>query len=497
MSELLRVANVNKRFPGVNALQDVHFDLKKGEIHAIVGHNGAGKSTFVKVITGVYQPEEGEIYLEGKPIQLQTPHDAIKNKIGIVTQEGSLIDHFNGIENIFLGQEISRLGFLDRSSLQKKANELLAELNIEMDVTKQVKYLSPAQRKLVEIMKVMNLKPKVLILDEPTAALSDKERKVLFSIMQKLKEANIGIIFITHHLEEVFSMADRITVFRNGINVGTKITAETNEDEIVKMMIEKSNLEEFPSKQHAIGEKILEVRELSDGQNIKTNSFTVHAGEIVGFFGTVGAGRTELMELLYGATKKKTGTILIKGKPVKIRNVAQAIQNGFALIPDDRLRKGLLVEESVKHNLSLPFLKEMTFFGWIRQKFEEQRTQQMIDVLNIKTPGVETKVNHLSGGNKQKVSFGKWTSSKQTKPLIYIFDEPTEGVDVGARAEMYKIMINLVKDQQAGIILVSSDLSEITGLADRIYVMKDGKIVDELKKEAIHEERLIEASLGV
>lgn len=483
MSQLLRVSKVNKQFPGVKALQNVHFDLQKGEIHAIVGHNGAGKSTFVKVITGVYQPEEGEIYLEGNPVQFHSPHDALQAKIGIVTQEGSLIEQFTGVENIFLGQEISRMGFLDKASLQRKAKELLAEFNIEIDLSRQVQYLSPAQRKLIEIMKVLNLKPKVLILDEPTASLSDKERKILFSIMRKLKEADIGIIFITHHLEEVFSMADRITVFRNGINVGTKIAAETNEDEIVKMMIEKSSLEEFPTKQHTIGEKLLEVRDLSDGENIQNSSFTVHAGEIVGFFGTVGAGRTELMELLYGATKKKSGTILIKGKPVQIRNVTQAIQHGFALIPDDRLRKGLLVEESVKQNLSLPSLKEMTMMGWIRQKFEEQRAKQLIDALNIKTPGTETKVNHLSGGNKQKVSFGKWTSSKERKPLIYIFDEPTEGVDVGARAEMYKIMVDLVKDQQAGIILVSSDLSEITGLADRIYVMKDGKLWMKFKKK--------------
>lgn len=497
MSHLLQVKKVNKRFPGVQALQDVDFDLKKGEIHAIVEHNGAGKSTFVKVITGVYQPEEGNIYLEGKPVQFQTPHDAIQAKIGIVTQEGSLIDQFNGIENIFLGYETSRFGFLDRARLQKQANELLAELNIEIDLTRQVQYLSPAQRKLIEIMKVMNRKPKVLILDEPTAALSDKERKVLFTIMEKLKAADIGIIFITHHLEEVFLMSDRITVFRNGINVGTKKTAETNEDEIVQMMIEKSNLKEFPQKHHAIGEKILEVRDLSDGQTIEKSHFTVHAGEIVGFFGTVGAGRTELMELLYGATKKKSGTIWIKGKQTNIRNVTQAIQNGFALIPDDRLRKGLLIEESVKHNLSLPSLKEMTIFGWVRQQLENQRSQQLVHALNIQTPDTETIVNNLSGGNKQKVSFGKWTSSKQRKPIIYIFDEPTEGVDVGARAEMYKIMIDLVKEQQAGIILVSSDLSEITGLADRIYVMKDGKIVDEVPKEEIHEERLIEASLGV
>lgn len=497
MSQLLKVTSVSKSFPGVKALQDVDFDLQEGEIHAIVGHNGAGKSTFVKVITGVYQPEEGEIVLHDQVMNFQSPLDAIQAKIGIVTQEGSLIDHFNGLENIFLGQETTKFGFLDQVTLQKKAQELLQELDLSIDLTKQVKYLSPAQRKLIEIMKILNLNPKVLILDEPTAALSDQERKKLFAIMNKLKASGIGIIFITHHLEEVFFMSDRITVFRNGMNVGTKVTAETNENEIVQMMIEKSSLEEFPAKTHTIGEKILEVRDLSDGGNLSKCSFTVHAGEIVGFFGTVGSGRTELMELLYGAVKRKSGTILVKGKPVNIRSVPQAIKNGFALIPDDRLRKGLLVDESVKHNLSLPSLKEMTLMGWIQKKVEEKRTQQTVSALNIKTPKLDTKVNNLSGGNKQKVSFGKWTSSTQNKPLIYIFDEPTEGVDVGARAEMYKIMVDIVKDQQAGIILISSDLTEIMGLADRIYIMKENQIVDEIPKEEITEERLIESSLGV
>ena len=305
MSRLLQVSKVSKSFPGVKALQDVSFDLKAGEIHAIVGHNGAGKSTFVKVITGVYQPDEGEIVLQNQPVQFQSPYDAIHAKIGIVTQEGSLIDHFNGVENIFLGQETSKLGLLDHSSLQKKAQELLKELNIQIDLSKQVKYLSPAQRKLIEIMKIINLKPKVLILDEPTAALWIKERKKLFSIMNQLKLSGIGIIFITHHLEEVFLMGDRITVFRNGMNVGTKITSETNEDEIVKLMIEKSHFQAFPQKNHAIGKKILEVRNLSDGKKIQSCSFTVHAGEIVGFFGTVGAGRTEMMELDMARPKEK------------------------------------------------------------------------------------------------------------------------------------------------------------------------------------------------
>lgn len=496
MHMLLEVKDVEKSFPGVKALQNVQFQLQRGEIHALVGHNGAGKSTFVKVITGTYIPEKGRIFLEGEEITLRNSRDAMLKGIGIVTQEGSLIPNFNAIENIFLGNETKRFGLIDSRALHVKAQEWMKTLGVTIDLHKQAKDLSPAQRKLIEIMKVLHLQPKVLILDEPTAALSDKERKQLFAVMNKLKADGIGIIFITHYLDEVFLMSDRITVFRNGMNVGTRKKEETTQDEIIKLMIDKENHEEYPTKNHPIGECLLEVKGLSDGQRVFSADLTVRQGEIVGIFGTVGSGRTELAELIFGAARKKAGTISIKGKEVKINSVAHAVKNGLALIPDDRLRKGLILNDSVKSNLTLSFLKEMSVFSWILRKQEESRANMAVQRLNIKTPSIFTNINTLSGGNKQKVSFGKRTMSEKNKPLVFIFDEPTEGVDIGARAEMYSIMVSLAAEG-AGILLISSDISEILGLSDRVYVMRDGKIVDEVPKDEHSHERLIHASLGV
>ncbi|MFM1655813.1 sugar ABC transporter ATP-binding protein [Brevibacillus sp. B_LB10_24] len=496
MDWLLEVQEVEKSFPGVLALQNVWFQLRRGEIHALVGHNGAGKSTFVKVITGTYIPEAGRIFLEEEQITLRSERDAIARGIGIVTQEGSLIPNFNAIENIFLGNEQKRMGLIQTRALEEKAKKLMNELGVSLDLHKQVKALNPAQRKLVEIMKVLQLQPKVLILDEPTAALSDKERKLLFMVMNKLKADGIGIIFITHYLDEVFSMSDRITVFRNGMNVGTRVTHESTQDEIIKLMIDKDHHEEYPVKHHQPGGTLLEVKGLSDGEKVVSADLTIKQGEIVGIFGTVGAGRTELAELIFGASRKKSGTISIDGKEVKINSVTQAMKNGLALIPDDRLRKALILNDSVKNNLTLSVLKEMSVFGWLLHRKEREKAEQAVQRLNIKTPELSTKISTLSGGNKQKVSFGKRTMSDQHKPRVFIFDEPTEGVDIGARAEMYSIMVSLA-EQGAGILLISSDISEILGLSDRIYVMRGGQIVDEVSRDERTHERLIESSLGV
>jgi ribose transport system ATP-binding protein len=496
MSCLLDVQDVDKSFPGVKALQNVQFQLEHGEIHALVGHNGAGKSTFVKVITGTYIPERGRLFLEGEQITLRNTRDSIDKGIGIVTQEGSLIPNFNSIENIFLGKEVRRFGWIQNKALEEKARHLLSYLGVSIDLYKQVKDLNPAQRKLVEIMKILNLKPKVMIFDEPTAALSDKERKQLFEVMNRLKGDGIGIIFITHYLDEVFLMSDRITVFRNGINVGCRNKEQTTHEDIVKLMINKDLLEEYPMKEHQYGETLLSVTDLSDGERVFGANLTVKAGEIVGLFGTVGSGRTELAELIFGASPKKTGKIEIKNKEVKIKNVTHAVLNGLALIPDDRLKKALILNESVKSNLTLSFLKELSVMSWILKKKEESKANDSVKQLNIKTPHLSTQISHLSGGNKQKVSFGKWHMSDKRKPIVYIFDEPTEGVDIGSRAEMYNIMVSLLKEG-TGILLISSDISEILGLSHRIYVMRNGQIVAEVHKDQLSHEHLIQISLGV
>lgn len=498
MDTIMRMESVSKQFPGVLALDQVNFDLKKGEIHGLVGHNGAGKSTLMKVLTGTYIPEEGQIHLNGEPVALQNPRDAIQKGIGIVTQEGSLIPSFTGIQNIFLGQEESTATYIHEDRLRKKAEKLMEYFGMSVPVTKKVEDLNPAQRKLIEILKVLNQNPKVLILDEPTAALSEKERAHLFEVMRRLKQEEIGIVFITHYLEEVQEMSDRITVLRNGRHAGILKAEEASKEKIVHLMINREQKSEYPERSGEIGACLFETKNISDGEVCKNISIRVHEGEIVGMFGSVGSGRTEFVETVFGARAKTSGEVILKGQPVKINKVADAIHHGFALIPDDRLTKALFLDESVKDNITISYVKELAQLLRISFLKEQKNAKEMVDQLNIKTPSIHTKVSSLSGGNKQKVSFAKWIGSEQGLAKVFMFDEPTEGVDVGAREEMYRIISGLT-EKGAGCFVVSSDISEILGLSDRIYVMREGEIVLEVKNDrsdAIHQQ-LMEASLGI
>ena len=493
---LFEARKINKRFPGVHALKDVDFNLLEGEIHGLVGHNGAGKSTLVKVLTGAYIPESGDITLQGEKVHFAKPKEAIDKGIGIVSQEGSLIPSYNGIQNIYLGNEINTLGFIKEKELRQKSYQMLQEIGLNINLDKNVEELSPAQRKVIEILKIISKNPKVIIFDEPTAALSDKERKILFELMHKFKAKGLGIIFITHYLEEVMEMCDRITVMRDGLNVDTIDGKTATKEKIVRLMINKEQKTEYPPKNNKIGETLLEVKDLADGHVVKNVSFNIRAGEIVGLFGTVGSGRTELREMIFGAKKIKNGKIFIDNKEVKIKTVSGAIKAGMALIPDDRLTKALLLEDSVNDNLSLPWLKKFAKLNVINKNKEKQNSEELINKLNIKTPGIHTKVNSLSGGNKQKVSFGKWVANNQEKTKLFIFDEPTEGVDIGARAEMYKIIFNLAEQNNACLV-ISSDISEVMGLSDRIYIMREGELVGEVHRgeDNLHE-KIISASLG-
>ena len=489
---------VNKHFPGVHALRDVDFTLYKGEIHGLVGHNGAGKSTLVKVLTGDYIPESGELFLNGEKIVLAKPKDAIEKGIGIVTQEGTLISNFTGVQNIFLGQEISTAGIVRDKKLDEKAADLIKRTELDfVDLNVSVDELSYAQRKIVEILKIINLNPKIVIFDESTASLSDKERKLLFEIMRKFRDKGVGVIFITHYLEEVLHICDRITVMRDGQNVGTIMAATATKETIVKLMINKEQKSEYPEYNHTAGDMLIEIEHLSDGNMVKDVSMHIRKGEVVGLFGTVGSGRSEFGETLFGVRKVKSGSVKIKGKETKIDSVKKAIKSGMALIPDDRLAKALMADETVVDNLSLPFLSEYVKSFVVNRRSECKDSEKIVKLLDIRTPGIFTKVSSLSGGNKQKVSFGKWVSGVKGKLEFYIFDEPTEGVDVGACAEMYKIIADLVQ-KGCGCLVISSDLSEIIGLSDRIYIMREGTIVGEVDRniDQLHD-RLISYSLGV
>lgn len=494
---ILETKDINKRFPGVHALKDVAFDLCQGEIHGLVGHNGAGKSTLVKVLTGVYIPESGDIFLNGEKVVFTKPKDAIDLGIGIVTQEGTLISNFTGIQNIFLGQEECWAGIVQDKLLEKKGQELLKKTELDViDLNEEVENLSPARRKIIEILKIINLDPKIVIFDESTASLSDKERKLLFDIMRRFRDRGMGVVFITHYIEEVLQVCDRITVMRDGRNVGT-IAAETaTKAEIVRMMINKEQKSEFPEYERKFGDMLLEAEHISDGRMVKDASLKVRRGEVVGLFGTVGSGRTELGEAIFGVRKTTSGIIKMNGQEVKIDSVKKAIKKGMALIPDDRLKKALMLEEPVVDNITLPFLKEYTKGSVVNRKSECEDTKKIVETLEVKTPSIFTKVNSLSGGNKQKVSFGKWVTGVKGKLDFYIFDEPTEGVDVGACAEMYKIIADLTQ-RGCGCLVISSDLAEVIGLSDRVYIMREGEIVAEFdRNEESLQQKLISTSLG-
>ena len=494
---LIETNGICKQFPGVYALKDVDFKLRRGEIHGLVGHNGAGKSTLVKVLTGVHEPERGQIILDGESIVFRHPKDAINKGIGIVTQEGTMIDTFTGVENIFLGQEKVKFGVVDNKELAKKGHELMQSMNLDIDLSVGVDELSPAKRKLIEVMKIINQYPKIVIFDESTASLTDKERQELFRLMREFREKGLGVIFITHYLDEVLEVCDRITVMRDGCVVGTIDGESATKQEIVKMMINKEQKSEFIEYARNFGDVLLDVQNLNDGKMVKDVSLYVRSGEVVGIFGTVGSGRTEVLETLFGARKRKSGTVTLEGKTINPKHSKAAISVGMALIPEDRLTKALLLEDSIVDNISLPFLKDYTRTSVINHKKQVVDVKNTVEKLDIRTPSIDTVVNTLSGGNKQKVSFGKWITSTKNKTKLYMFDEPTEGVDVGACAEMYKIIAELVQDG-AGCLVVSSDLSEVSGISDRIYVMNEGEIVTELSASDVDLQRkLIASSLGI
>lgn len=490
------VKNINKHFPGVHALRDVNFEIKAGEIQGLVGHNGAGKSTLVKVITGSYIPESGEMFLKGEPVHFKDAKDAIDKGIGIVSQEGSLIPTYNGVENIFLGNEIVTAKFVKNRVMEEKATELVRSFGLTMDLSLLAQDLSPANRKLIEILKVVSKIPSIIIYDEPTAAFSDKERKLLFDLMKKQRDMGYGIIFISHYIDEVIEMSDRITVMRDGAIVDTVDGSSATKEQIVHLMIDKDQKSEYIEKHAVIGDKVIEVCNVSEGHVVKDASFYVRSGEVVGMFGTVGSGRTELLETVFGANKMVRGQILMDGKPVKIKKVRDAIRLGICMIPEDRLTKALMLDESVNENLSLPFMESFCRAKFVETKRERKAAEATRERLGIRTPSIDVKVNSLSGGNKQKVSFGRWVNEHNKTSKLFVFDEPTEGVDVGARAEMYKIIVELA-ERGAACLVISSDIAEIMGLSDRVYVMRDGEIVDEIHKDTPDlQHTILAASVG-
>ncbi len=454
MTALLELANISKSFPGVKALEDVHFSTDAGQVHALVGENGAGKSTLIKVISGVHPADSGTIHMDGELVRFRSPHEAQTHGIATMYQELSLYPELTVAENIFMGHAPMRKAgpaeVIDWGEMNRRAREILESLNIhDMDVRRKVGALNVGNRQRVEIAKALSLDAKVLIMDEPTAALTESDVAKLFDIVRLLKERGVAVIYISHRLIEVFQLADKVTVLRDGKFVDSKPVADTDEDDLIRMMVGRTITDLFPKLPSEVGEPVLEVRNLKRHPQTDNVSFTVRSGEIVGVAGLVGSGRSETAQVIFGILKPDSGEILIEGVSVKIKSPTQAMKLGIAYVPEDRGTQGLVREMKIRENLSMAVLDSFTRFGFVMKRNERKSGEELIEQLNIIATSGEQVVNKLSGGNQQKVVVGKWLASK---PRVLIVDEPTRGVDVGAKAEIHRLLSELAQ-QGLGILI--------------------------------------------
>lgn len=491
---ILKMQGIVKDFPGVRALDRVDFDLLRGEIHALVGENGAGKSTLIKVLTGVYSKDRGEIFIRGKQVNILSTKASQNLGVACIYQELNLVPYFNVAQNIYLGIEpLTALGKIDWTQMYKGANDLLKDLGVELNLHMPVRKLGMGQRQMVIIARALLRNPAILILDEPTAMLTRGEIKYLFDLLKRLKEQGVGILYISHRMEEVFEIADRITVMRDGMNVSTCITKETTPDEIILLMVGRQVDEMYPKLQITPGEVLLQVQNLNDGRLVKNINFSVSSGEVLGIYGVLGSGTTELGQALVGDREIVNGEIKVNGSLLNVKNPQVALKHGMALIPKDRREEGLILSFSVKENMTLANLSQFSSLGFIRSRQEESTVCQQINSLSVRTSGSNQLIRELSGGNQQKVVISK---AMLSHARVFIFDEPTRGVDVGAKVEIYKLMSNLLKEG-AAIIFFSSELSEILHIADRVIVMFRGyPVLEKSISETNADELLLYALKG-
>lgn len=465
--------DISVQFPGVLALDKVHFDVKPGEVHVLLGENGAGKSTIMKVLAGVNPNYSGRIMFKGQEIIAKSVFEQRERGVSIIFQEMNLLPNLTIAENIFLGrQPTGNLGGIDWKRMNRDARKLLDSIHSNIDEKALVSSLSVGQMQMVEIAKAISFKSDIIIMDEPTSALTEKEVDSLFALIEKLKASGVAIAYISHRLEEILRIGDRITVFRDGQYIETVDAKGATIDTLIKLMVGRDLSEQYPKIICKQGEVMLEVKGLNQGKRLRDVSFTVHGGEIIGFYGLMGSGRTETMRAVFGADPYESGEVHIKGKSVRIRNCQDGKNNGIALLTEDRKNQGLILSFSVKDNIVLANIDNIMHPAGISKAREEDICQKLSDSMRIKTPSLNQKVKNLSGGNQQKVVIAKWLNSDCD---IIIFDEPTRGIDVGAKVEIYKIM-NKLKEEGKAVIMVSSELPETLGVADRIYVMHEGRI---------------------
>ncbi|MFQ3549873.1 MAG: sugar ABC transporter ATP-binding protein [Armatimonadota bacterium] len=491
---LLEMKNISKSFPGVRALDNVSFKVAQGEVHALIGENGAGKSTLMKILAGAYSADSGEIILNKRKLHLKSPQQAIEEGISIIYQEFNLVPSLSVAENLFLGREplVKKSNVINYSKLYSDTKKILNEIGLDINPKINVEDLSIAQQQMVEIAKATSRNSKIIAMDEPSATLTEHELERLFELIRKLKNNGVSIIYISHRLEEMFEIADRVTVLRDGLYIDTKNILDTNREEVIKMMVGRELGEAIPKKFAELGKTLLEIKNLSKKGVVENISFNVKAGEIVGLVGLVGAGRTETARLIFGADKKTTGDIFINGEKVNIKSPVDAISKGIGLVNEDRKAQGLVLGMSVKENISLAYLDKLSLLGFIKASDEKSESAKYVNDLQIKTPSIDQEVQNLSGGNQQKVVLAKWLI---TNPKILIFDEPTRGIDVGAKTEIYQLMNRLAEAGNA-IIMISSELPEVLGMSDRIIVMHEGKIAGELSREEATQEKIMHLATG-
>lgn len=491
MDSIIEVKNIHKRFPGVYALRDISFDLLPGEVHALMGENGAGKSTLIKILAGVYD-FEGEYLFEGKKVDFKKPIEAIEKGISVIYQELNLCLNLSIEENIYFNRlPINKRGAVDWKTLHIKTREVLQEVGFDVDPKIKVGQLSTAQQQLVEIAKAVSCNARVIIMDEPTSALSPKEIDNLFVIIQKLKNKGVGILYVSHKLDEIISISDRVTVFRDGQKIGTDLTKNMSIDRLISMMVGRVVEDMYPKNPPVFGDNVLEVDDLQNDK-LKNISFYVRKGEIVGFSGLMGAGRTELAKAIFGFDDRKKGTVKIEGKIIKPHATWEAKSRGIGYVPEDRKNEGIFGLLSVNKNITIACESENAFWGHIFRKKLNSKVEKIVNSLQVKTPSLDQLVEKLSGGNQQKVVLGRWLIKENIKVLI--IDEPTRGIDVGAKTEIYTILDKLAHEGMA-IIIMSSELPEILSMCDRIYVMKEGRISGEFLREEATQEKLLEKSI--
>lgn len=490
----IEMKGINKSFGTNQVLKDAGFVLGDGEVHALMGENGAGKSTLMKILTGVYTRDAGKVIVNGSEVIYKNPQEAEKAGIVFIHQELNVLFDLTVEENLFLGKEITRkAGICNRKAMRQKAQETLDKLGVQIPADKVMSDLSVGQQQMIEICKALMVDAKVIIMDEPTAALTQSETKVLFQVIHSLRKKGVSIVYISHRMEEIFELCDRISVLRDGTYIGTKEIPKTNMSEIVKMMIGREIGERYPKRTSKIGKEVLKVEGLTKKGVFTGVNLTVHAGEVLGVSGLMGAGRTEIMQAIFGNLPYESGTIEIEGKKAVIKNPQQAISQGIGFITEDRKTEGLMLEESIKKNISLANLTQISNRAGVLSKSKEDAlVAKGIEELHIKCFGSQHECNNLSGGNQQKVVFAKWI---YTNPKILILDEPTRGVDIGAKKEIYTI-INQLASKGVAIIMVSSELPEVLGMSDRIMVVREGLVRGIISQEEANQEKIMTLATG-